>query len=366
MDGISTTVIVGVAGLSIGLAFGAVTRLTDFCALGALADIALYRDDRRLKTWLLAIATAMLGTHGLHWSGAVDIYRSIHLSADLGWSGAVAGGLIFGYGTVMARGCGGRSLIRLAGGDMRALVTLLTLGIFAYMTLRGMTGVARIWLEDTTTLDLAARNLASQGIPDILARGLDIGVPALRAGLVTGCALAIALYCLCDARFRCSVSHVVAGLSIGLLVSAGWGVTGWLAADEFEPVALTSLSFVRPIGDSLQYLMTFTGATVTFGVAVVGGTLLGGFLAALGTGGITLQGFDSRGEMTNYLIGGALMGIGGVMALGCTIGQGVTGIATLSLGSLIALLSIVAGGAAAIARLGLDTADAGLHPAPGE
>jgi len=366
VEGLSVTTLVGVAGLAIGLVFGAVTRMTDFCALGALADMAQDRDFRRLRAWLLAIATAMVGTHLLHGFGVVDIYASVYLSPDLGWSGAIVGGLMFGYGTVMARGCGGRSLIRLAGGDLRSLVTLVALGIFAYMTLRGLTGVARVWLEESTTLTLAAGTRSSQGLPDIIAAFLDLEGMAVRYGLAAFVAAAILVYCLSDSRFRRSTPHLVAGGTIGVLVSAGWVATGWLGADEFEPVTVTSLSFVRPIGDSIQYLMTFTGATITFGVAVVGGTLAGGYLAARYTDSVKVRGFEKADEMRQYLAGGALMGVGGVLALGCTIGQGVSGVATLSVGSIIALLSIVAGGAYAISRLGLDTADEGLHPAPGE
>ena len=366
MEALSVTTLVGLAGLAVGLAFGAVTRLTDFCALGALADMALYRDDRRLRSWLSAIAVAMLGTHALHVMGIIDIHRSVFLSPDLGWTGAVVGGLMFGYGTVMARGCGGRSLIRLAGGDLRALVTLVTLGVFAYMTLRGLTGVARVWLEDATTLTLAAEPYGSQGLPELIAGAAGLDHVLMRSVLVGLAGLGLLAYCLSGAGFRRSPRHLVAGLAIGVLVTAGWAATGWLGRDEFEPVALASLGFVRPIGDGLQYLMTFTGATVTFGVAAVGGTLAGGFLAALFPGGVRVRGFETAEEMTSHLLGGAMMGVGGVMALGCTIGQGVTGIATLSVGSIIALASILAGGALAIRRLGLDTADEGLQPAPGE
>lgn len=326
----------------------------------------IYGDYRRLRAWLMAIATAMAGTHVLYWLGLIDIHRSVYLSPDLGWFGAVFGGLMFGYGTVMARGCGGRSLIRLAGGDLRAMVTLLALGIFAYMTLRGLTGAARVWVEGAANIDLGARGMTSQGIPDMISAAIGIGPEAVRTPMAVAVATAIACYCLANESFRRSPQHLYAGIAIGLLITAGWAATGLLGADDFEPLPLASMSFVRPIGDSLQYLMTFTGATVSFGVAVIGGTLVGGFLVAVSTGTFEMSGFTDAQEMNHYMFGGALMGIGGVMALGCTIGQGVSGIATLSLGSLLAVASIVTGGAIGISRLGLDTTDQVLGPAAGE
>ena len=366
MDGLANTTIVGIAGFGIGILFGAVTRWTDFCALGALADMGMNGDFRRLRSWLLAIAVGILGSHLLHWHGSVDLYRSIYLSPSLGWLGAILGGLIFGYGTVMARGCGGRSLIRLAGGDLRALITLLALGMFSYMTLRGITGTGRLWLEGTTNVDLAGMGLASQGIPEIISHLLDLAPDGVRTVCALAIGSAVLWFCLKDAPFRTSRKHVIAGVGIGVLATAGWAVTGILGFDEFEPAALASLTFVRPIGDSLQYLMTFTGATITFGIAAVGGTLIGGFAVAVAGGTMRIEGFNSASEMTDYLIGGALMGIGGVLALGCTIGQGVTGIATLSFGSALSVAAILAGGAVAIAQFGLNTADEALGPAPGE
>lgn len=357
MDEVPVTTLVGSTGFMIGIAFGAATRKANFCAMGAIADMRVYGDFRRLRSWLLAIVTAIIGTHALYWLGAVDIHRSIYLAPDFGWFGAILGGLMFGYGTVMAGGCGSRSLIRLAGGDLRALVTLLFLGIFAYMTLRGFTGPARIWIEGATAIDLATWGLSAQGIPDIVGAAFGLGVEPARVGVFLAIVVPVLWYCLADERFRRSRPNLLVGIAIGVLVTAGWAATGLLGADEFEPAPLVSLAFVRPIGDSVQYLMTFTGATITLGVAVVGGTIVGGFLVALSSGSFRLTAFTDTTEMVRHMAGGTLMGVGGVLALGCTIGQGITGVSTLSLGSLLALAAIVAGGALGIARLGLNTAD---------
>lgn len=356
MDGFPITTIVGLWGLVIGILFGAVTRKTEFCILGSLADISIYGDFRRLRAWMLAIAVAIVITQILHGSNLIDVQKSIYLVPTLGWSGAILGGLLFGYGTVMSRGCGGRSLIRLGGGDLRSLVSLVFLAIFAYMTMRGLTGVGREWLEGATDLHLGAYGFASQGIPEII--GTAVGLDAAMVRIVCAFLAAGGLlwFCLRDRRFRTSPSHVIAGLSVGILVSAGWVATGIAGTDEFEPSPLASMSFVRPVGDSIQYLMTFTGATLNFGIAVVAGTLVGGMAVAVMTGSFRVTGFSSSEEMLHYMGGGALMGFGGVLALGCTIGQGVTGLSTLSLGSILSVAAILAGGYMAAERLKLDPA----------
>jgi hypothetical protein len=157
-------------------------------------------------------------------------------------------------------------------------------------------------------------------------------------------AAAFMVFCFKDAGFRRSVTNIAAGLIIGLAAVAGWVVTGIVGADEFTPVPLASITFVAPVGESLQYLMTFTGSTINFGVAVVGGVIVGSFLMAVATGTFQIESFTDRDDLLRHIGGGALMGAGGVLALGCTIGQGITGMSTLALGSVLAWLSIVAGG----------------------
>jgi len=359
LEDLPVSTLLGLWGLGIGLAFGAVTRWGDFCVLGSLADIVIYGDYRRLRAWLLAVAVAMLGVHALHGAGALELGRSLYLSPALGWLGAILGGLMFGYGTVMARGCGGRTLIRVGGGDLRSLVALIFLGIFAYMTLRGFTGLGREWLEGLTDIQLAG----SQGMPELLAAtmGLDPGHGRMAAAAFV--AAGLLGFCFKDAAFRGTPLYVLSGAAVGLLVAAGWAVTGIVGADPFEPAPLLSISFARPVGDGLQYLMTFTGATVSFGIAVVGGVIAGAFLVARADGTFRLRGFTAPEEMLDYMAGGALMGMGGVLALGCTIGQGITGLSTLSLGSVLAMAAILAGGWIASKRFDLDPAKESLRPA---
>ncbi len=165
-----------------------------------------------------------------------------------------------------------------------------------------------------------------------------------RSAVAVIVASVLAWFCFKDAGFRCSPTDIMTGLIVGLLVAAAWAVTGVVGVDDFEPVALTSMTFVAPIGEALQYLMTFTGATINFGIATVGGIVVGAFLPALARRQFHIESFTDADELLRHLIGAALMGTGGVMALGCTVGQGITGMSTLSLGSLIAVVAIIIGG----------------------
>lgn len=344
MEHLPPHVVAALAALPIGAIFGAVVQRTNFCTMGAVSDVVLFGDWRRLRAWLLAIAVAMAGSQSLMAVGLVDLDQSIYLGDRLFWAGAAVGGVLFGVGMVFAGGCGSRNLVRMGTGDLRACLVVLVLAISATMTLHGITALPRVGLESVTALDLRSHGLESQALPQLLA-GAWAGEKTRWGWLFgLGLALAIAVFCLASAAFRRSRRDIAAGLTVGLMVVAGWWATGVLAFDEFEPQPLASLTFVAPVGDSLIYLMTFTGDRVSFGIAAVAGVILGGFAMALLRGEFRWQGFADRADLLRSLAGAFLMGIGGVTALGCTIGQGVTGLSTLSLGSLIAFASLIAGG----------------------
>jgi uncharacterized membrane protein YedE/YeeE len=343
MDEYSVVTVVSTVGVVLGAVFGATAQRTNFCTMGAISDVMFMGDWNRFRAWMLAAAVAMVGSQALHLSGTVDLAESIYLSPNLGWAGAIIGGLMFGFGMTLGSGCGNKTLVRLGAGNLKSLVVAVVLGIFAYMTLRGLTGLARVELEDATNLDLEAMGAATQAIPDILGA---MGLPATgtRLAVIAVVAGGLLAFCFKSAEFRASPRDMAAGLIIGLLVPAGWYVTGAIGYDDFDPTPLASFTFIAPVGESLQYLMTFTGSTINFGIAVVGGIIAGSFLMAKATGQFRMEAFTDAGDMMKHLIGGALMGSGGVLALGCTIGQGVTGLSTLAVGSLIALVSIIAGG----------------------
>ncbi len=344
MGELATTTIVGIGGFVIGLVFGATVQRTNFCTMGSISDLVLMGDGRRFRAWVLTIAVAIIGTQALHFSGAIDVNKSVYLTANLGWLGAVVGGAMFGFGMTMAGGCGSKTVVRLGAGNLKSLVVAIVIGIVGYMTMRGLLQPVRMQLEAATNIDLKAHGLSNQNIGEVAGAVLGLPGNTLRAIAAVAVAAAFLVFCFKDAAFRRSASNIAAGLILGLTVVAGWAVTGILAADEFNPVPLASLTFVAPLGESLQYLMTFTGSTVNFGIAVVGGVIAGSFLMAVATGTFQIEGFTDRGDFVRHIGGGALMGAGGVLALGCTIGQGITGMSTLALGSALAWLSIIGGG----------------------
>ncbi len=344
MNELPVSTVVAGAGFLAGMVFGAVANKTDFCTMGAISDIVFMEDRRRMRAWLLAIAVAILGTQAMNSAGMIDTSKSIYLTPNFGWLGAVLGGLMFGFGMTMAGGCGNKTLVRIGGGNLKSLVVLLVIGVAAYMTLRGLIAVGRVRMEAVANIDLGSHGLSNQGLPGMLSKLTGLSPTAARWAVAAPLAAGLLLFCFRDPDFRGSPAKVVSGLVIGLMVPAGWWITGVLGNDDFSPTALASFTFIAPIGDSVEYLMTFSGATINFGIGTVGGVIAGSLAAALATGGFRLEGFESANDTLRHLVGAAMMGIGGVLALGCTIGQGLTGMSTLAAGSLLALLSIIGGG----------------------
>lgn len=270
----------------------------------------------------------------------------MYLSSSFNWLGHVAGGLVFGFGMVLAGGCASKNLARAGGGDLRALITLLVIGLVSYTAIGGILGPIRAALEQWTAIDLKHLGLQSQGIGALL--GKASGLRPDNAGMLATMAIAVAAiaYCFKDEGFRASPVHVVAGIGVGLCVVAGWALTG-LAFDELatRPTQPVSLTFVRPTGDAIEWLQRFTaGPMPGFGVTTVLGALTGSFFTALAMGRFRLSTFSDVGDTRRALAGAVMMGIGGVMALGCTVGQAITGVSTLALGSFVTFAAIVIGG----------------------
>lgn len=338
--------VLAIGGLAIGFLFGVIVFKTNFCTMGAISDIASFGDYRRFRAWVLASATALIGAQLLYYAGVVELTKSMYLAPSVNWIGNVLGGLIFGYGMVFAGGCASRNLARVGGGDLRSLMGLIVLGIFAYMSIGGLLGPLRVWLEQATAVSLANMNAPSQGLGDILSASMGIGSGTGALIATAGIVAAALVYCFKDKAFRGSGVHVVSGIGVGLCVMAGWAVTG-IAFDELavRPMSPVSLTFVRPVGDSLEWFQRFTALGLPgFGVATVFGTVLGAFVTAVAMKRFAIRTFADKGDTIRVLSGAALMGVGGVMALGCTVGQGITGVSTLAVGSFISFASIVAGG----------------------
>ncbi len=338
--------LVAALGFGIALIFGAIANRTNFCTMGAVSDWVNMGLKGRLGAWVLAMGIAVAGTQILELSGLVSIGDSVYRTANFGWLGYLVGGLLFGIGMTLAGGCGQRTLVRAGSGNLKALVVFLVLGLSAYMTLRGILGVVRLGLIEPFSVDLESAGLEGQGLATLVSHGLGVELTSVLkwAAAIVVSALMI-IWALRQKALRESADNMLAGISIGILIIAAWVVTGWVGVDDFDPVPVEGLSFIAPTGNSISYLMTYTGATISFGVAIVFGMIAGSFIYSLATRSFSIETFTDRQDMINHLFGGLLMGFGGVLALGCTIGQAVSGISTLAVGSFIAALSIVAGSA---------------------
>lgn len=355
---ISTATIVVWGGLALAFVFGFVASRANFCTMGAISDIVNMSHWGRMRMWLLAIAVAIIGASVLQWSGQIDLAKSIYPRPRLAWLSAIVGGLLFGIGMSLAGGCANKNLLRAGGGSLRSVVVLAFLGISAYMTIKGLFGQWRVDYLDRFAVDLGAYGFTGQDLPSLLAKAS--GLPASTALVVAAAVISVALlgFVFADARFRANLNQVVAGVVIGFVVTAAWYLSGHIGYGEhpetMETVffatntrAAESLSFVAPVAYGLELLMLWTdkSLTVTFGIASALGVVLGATAWALMSKQFRLEGFASATDTRNHIIGSILMGFGGVTALGCTVGQGITGVSTLALGSFLALASIIAGAA---------------------
>jgi len=366
-------------GFAIGIAFGAVANKTNFCTMGAVSDWVNMGSKDRLRAWFLAIGVAIIASQIMQARGMIDLNEAIYLTPNFGWLGHIVGGFLFGVGMTLASGCGQRTLVRLGGGNLKSLLVMLLLGLTAYMTMRGLLALVRVNAIEVTNVDLAASGITNQGIGTLISAAAGLQNTALVNGVVaTLLGGGLVIYAFAAKSFRRSFDNILAGIAVGLIIPAGWYVTGVIGFDDFDPVRLESYTFIAPTGESLMYLLTFTGSTISFGVAAVFGVILGSFLYVILTGRFRLETFTDRSDMLRHIVGGIAMGFGGVLALGCTIGQGVTGMSTLALGSLLSLISIVFGSALAmkveyyrlddmsyVRALRLSLSDMRLLPAPG-
>jgi uncharacterized membrane protein YedE/YeeE len=333
----ATANIVILAGLLIGLIYGAVGLVSGFCMMSSLRGWWAKGDSRLVRTYALAMGTAIAASQLLAGAGLVDLGKSIYLQPSFSAPVMFLGGLLFGYGMVLSNGCGSRALVLLGRGNLRSLVVVIVLGIFAEMALKGLTAPARIAMvgvsQTTATANSLSALLSSVGLGEAPSR-------MLAASLVSA---ALIIFAFAHAPFRKSPGQIAAGFIVGGLVAAGWFATGYLGADDFNPAPVTSLTFIAPIADALQYVMLSTGSTLNFGIVTVFGVFAGSLVTALATGRFELEGYQSPRHMLRSAGGAALMGTGGVMAFGCSIGQGLTGLSTLALASFVAVAGIMVG-----------------------
>jgi hypothetical protein len=364
------------ATFAISIVLGLVVNKTNFCTMGAVSDWVNMNDTGRMRSWLFAIAVAILGVVVLE---SLDLVRADqafppYRSSQLIWAENLLGGLIFGIGMTLASGCGNKCLIRIGGGNIKSIMVLLVIGLIAYFMINPFPGTDKTlfsvlffpWIRPLA-VDLGTQ----QDLGSLVAGAESAGTARLVIGLVLGAALLFLVFKSRD--FRGSLDNVLGGLVVGLAIVAAWYVTSNALIDldgeayslrayaqewdflaesaEGKPADTASLApqsftFINPMGQSLEYAATgFKSAYVTFGVMALGGVILGSLLWALISKGFRIEWFASVRDFVNHLVGAILMGFGGVLGMGCTIGQGVTGISALALGSFITFIGIVLGSA---------------------
>jgi uncharacterized membrane protein YedE/YeeE len=331
--------------------FGAIGNKTRFCTMGAVSDWVNMGDLGRMRMWLLAIAVALLGSSALHLAGVVDLGKSIYPGGNFTWLSYVVGGFLFGVGMTLGSGCGSKTLIRIGAGNLKSVVVYVFLGIAAYMTLRGLFGAFRVEVLEKATLTLAQ----GQDLPSLLSF-----IPFSRATLALLAGGAMIAFVYADKEFRSTFDYTLGGVVTGLVVVGGWYVSGHIGHLAEDPDTLQeafvrtntgrmeSFSFVSPLAYTLEYLMLWTDKSkvITYGIASAAGVIAGSAAYALASRTFRWEGFRDAEDTAMHCLGGVLMGFGGITALGCTIGQAITGFSTLALGSIITFVFIVAGSAA--------------------
>jgi uncharacterized protein len=356
---IELTVVLG--GFLLALVFGAVAQRTQFCTMGALSDIVNMGHWGRMRMWALAVAVAIAGTAALVHAGLVDTSEAVAMRPRLPWLSLLVGGLVFGIGMTYAGGCANKNLVRLGGGSLRSAMVLLVLAVSASMTLKGLFAQWRATWLDPVAIDLSTHGWKDQSLPSLLGAALGQPAAGLAPWVAGALALALLAWVFAERRFRANRVQWLGGVVLGALIIGAWYVSGHLGhgenPDTLETVyfatnthTIESFSFVAPLAFGLELLQRWTDQSLhlSFGIATVCGVVIGSMLTALATGSFRWEGFASLEDLRNQVVGAVLMGFGGVTALGCTVGQGMSGLSTLAIGSVLATAAIVAGSVATL------------------
>ncbi len=335
------------AGLFAGGALGLAASIGRFCTLGAIEDALYGKDYSRLRMWALALAVGVASMFTLEAFGLVDYSQTIYYSLKWNPIASIVGGLMFGWGMAMAGNCGFGALARMAGGDLRSFVVAVIMAISAYMAIGGPTAVVRDWLFPQVVYSGEA-----QGIAHLLGRWFDMGplIPALiLAAICAGWAFS-------GKKFRTSRTHIIWSIVVGLGVVFGFWATDLISTTGFDEIVVESVSYSAPMGEALIYLMTWSGATMNFGIGSVTGVVVGSLIGTRIKGRFRWEACDDPRELGRSVFGGFLMGTGGVVALGCSVGQGLSGFSVLAYSAPVVLGSIFIG-----ASLGLRHLIHGFH-----
>jgi len=347
---------------AIAVALGAVTHKTNFCAMGAVSDWVNIGDTGRMRAWVFAMAVALAGVVALEAASAINLSQPTfppYRTANFGWLRYLLGGVMFGVGMTLASGCGNRTLVRIGGGNLKSLVVALVFAGSAYLMLwTPLFEKAFLPWVAATTINLQSYGVANQELGTVLSGmfGMPLSKPfnlAVAAAVAGG----MIWWVFKSADFRGESGHILGGAVVGLAVIAGWWITGgaigreWKEYAELATVAPSrvqtqSFTFVAPMGDTLRYALDpLNLSLVNFGVMALTGVAVGALLHAGFSREFRIEWFAGWGDFFNHVAGGALMGIGGVLAMGCTFGQAISGMSTLAIGSILTFLAIVIGAA---------------------
>lgn len=332
---------VALIGLVGGITLGVAARVGRFCTLGAIEDVLYGADDRRLRMWGIAIGVAVIGTHLAMAAGWFDIAESAYLDRVWNPLGTIIGGLMFGYGMALSGNCGYGALARLGGGDLRSFVIVLVMGLSAYFVMSGPLAQTRVWLFPVET-DASS----PQGFTQLLA---TIGVSPVVTGLTAGGLLV--LIALAKSEMRASFGHIFWGAVVGLAITSGWVGTYWVATTGFAAEPIETHTFAAPIGDTIFYTMTASGNALSFSVGSVVGVVIGAALGSFSKGHFRWEACEDPRELRRQILGAAMMGPGAILAVGCSVGQGISAFSVLAFSAPVAFLAIFIGAAFGLRQL---------------
>ncbi len=342
LSGISDAGFLALIGFGGGIILGLAARLGRFCTLGAIEDFLYQGSDIRLRMWFLAIGSAGFGAFTLVGLGALNPAQSIYHLAPLSPVFGLIGGLLFGYGMALAGNCGFGALARFGGGDLRSFVIVLVMGISAYVMLSGPFAQLRL-----TALEFTEIHLQIRSYPELLSAATGLSVVPFGL-LISAAIITIALW---SGAFLNTPTAIIWGVLVGLAIVSGWAGTQWIATTGFSNSSVGSHTFTSPLGETILFLMTSSGGGLTFGVGSVFGVLAGAFIGSLIKGHFRWEACEDPRELKRQVLGGVLMGFGAVLAMGCTIGQGISAFSLLTLNAPLVFVSIFAGAAIGLKQL---------------
>lgn len=343
MSSLSEPLLAALIGLFGGALLGLAARLGRFCTMGAIEDYLYAQNDTRLRMWGTAIGVAITGTYLLAINGQLDLGQTYYFSVAWMPLASILGGLLFGYGMALAGNCGYGALARLGGGDMRAFVIVLVMGVSAYAVLLGPLSYLRNWAFPQ---DLPVSNIP-QSYAHLIAD--FTGLQPTIIGVAIG--LALVLWMLSSSSFRAQPKYIAWGFAVGAAIVSGWAGTQYIANNGFSALPVVSHSFSAPVGESILYIMTASGRDLSFAMGSVAGVLLGAFIGSLIKGHFRWEACEDPRELKRQILGAVLMGAGAVIALGCTVGQGITAFSTLTYSAPVTFVAIFVGAAFGLRQL---------------